>query len=342
MTINSQTGEISGIPEILGTFQFAYLVKEYRSGQFIGSSYREASFKVFPPSQNQIYDASGAVELSDTGIEHISVELFKLDPVSDSILLFQQQEVLKGEKYLFTELPLAAYYLKAETDTLKRDSNYVPTYFPETLFWYNATPLNLCDTTEISRTIHLLQLDSLVGSESLDGYILSPDGNSEPMSDLSLFIMNDSGDVLAHCYTDSIGFFRFYGLDVGTYSIYVDLINSEVLNDFVPGVVLIGDTSITYYLYDDRISSEFVSLGEWSTENMVKAYPNPVSQTLFVEGEGNSKVFILNALGVLVYQAQLKDHRMQIDVSQFQNGMYYLMLNLENGQSQFSKIMVAH
>ena len=52
---------MNAIPPTLGVFQIAYLIKEFRNGVHIGTTFREFAFIVIVPVTNQNYDVSGSV-----------------------------------------------------------------------------------------------------------------------------------------------------------------------------------------------------------------------------------------------------------------------------------------
>ena len=59
------------------------------------------------------------------------------------------------------------------------------------LFWYNANPINQCDTSQFYRDIHLIHVDSLVGDLVLNGYISSDASYDVPFAGLNLLLGNE-------------------------------------------------------------------------------------------------------------------------------------------------------
>lgn len=59
-------------------------------------------------------------------------------------------------------------------------------------------------------------------------------------------------------------------------------------------------------------------------KNSVFAFPNPVSNTLFVYGEKNSTIIIYNFSGQVLLQQKMTDEIQMIEISDFPSGIYYL------------------
>jgi len=79
-----------------------------------------------------------------------------------------------------------------------------------------------------------------------------------------------------------------------------------------------------------------VGLEEVSWPNEVHVYPNPVLDLLTVEAGNNIKQFeirIINAIGQKVMQeTSIDNERIQIEVSQLQNGVYFIQLVAQEAQ----------
>ena len=72
----------------------------------------------------------------------------------------------------------------------------------------------------------------------------------------------------------------------------------------------------------------FSSVGLHSiTSNQFKVFPIPADETLMIESEfSNSPIRILDTQGRLVFETTTNSKRMEIDVSEFQNGLYFMQL----------------
>jgi PKD repeat protein len=63
-----------------------------------------------------------------------------------------------------------------------------------------------------------------------------------------------------------------------------------------------------------------------SSDNLVNAYPNPTKGLITIELNTNSKVYITNALGQLIYNEALSAGKHDIDLSKLSNGLYYVKI----------------
>ena len=76
--------------------------------------------------------------------------------------------------------------------------------------------------------------------------------------------------------------------------------------------------------------------------NSFVIYPNPVKDVLTVKGENMKQVVISNALGQVVETINTNDNEVRVDVSAFNNGMYFINVIDNNGEMTTSKVSVLH
>ena len=65
----------------------------------------------------------------------------------------------------------------------------------------------------------------------------------------------------------------------------------------------------------------------------VKLYPNPTSGQLNIEAEEMTTVSVYDVVGQCVMQTMAQDGRTTIDMSQLQNGIYFVKVNTGNGSA---------
>lgn len=80
---------------------------------------------------------------------------------------------------------------------------------------------------------------------------------------------------------------------------------------------------------DDITISAQISVADY-INNTISIYPNPATTVLNVEAEGFNTVELVNVLGQVVYSANATNN-MQINVSNLDNGVYFVRLNGANG-----------
>lgn len=100
-----------------------------------------------------------------------------------------------------------------------------------------------------------------------------------------------------------------------------------------------GYTEIALELYCN------VGIEDHPTQTLVKLYPNPVHQSLFIDMDNTSdiaKVALYNEAGRLVYQSECQDTHMEIDCTRFANGHYTVQFLDEKGRRVDSRKIVVN
>lgn len=260
MTIDPLTGQITAIPSTLGAFQIAYAIKEYRNGNLISITRREFIFFVILGEQNVNFDISGTVLVNngvtlDTGV----VQIMEKDVATDSLFVYEEQAIGEGGMYEFTDIPPGVFYVRASPDSSSMYfDSHLPTYFGDELLWYNAIPMNQCDTSQLYRDIHLSYADSAdMGMRLFQGVVTNPDDNL-PVPNQGLLLQREGGDFVQHEITDAAGVFRFDNLPEGIYYLFEDQLNSNNINEFPLEVNLNNDITAIVYQYDDFLSFEIL------------------------------------------------------------------------------------
>ena len=62
-------------------------------------------------------------------------------------------------------------------------------------------------------------------------------------------------------------------------------------------------------------------------------YPNPTSDNVTIEAQGMKHITVANALGQVVYDADVEGDMIQLSLGQFKSGLYMVRVNTENGVS---------
>ncbi|MGB4850488.1 MAG: T9SS type A sorting domain-containing protein [Saprospiraceae bacterium] len=348
LKINPVTGEMSAIPPTVGSFQIAYAVKEYRNDTLIGTNTREFAFVVTYQQPEINYDVSGLVLINDTiPLDLGKVQIFQRDITTDSLYLYDEQEIGPGASYSFENIPGGVFYIKAIVDTASIYYNiYVPTYYNSAFFWYNATPINQCDTSQFYRDIHLIHVDSLHGIHVLDGTVYFARRSFTSVPGLNLLLADHSGVPIQYRTTDENGYFKFEHLSSGTFQLFADLINSEIDNSHPPHIDLNGSKTVEVYLYKDSLSlQEPTSLEPINKKDNldINLYPNPTSDKFMLEVKDPEtkriSYSILDVNGHLIQSNKMQTNRPEeISVAGLWPGVY--IVKIENdGLYAFRKIV---
>lgn len=286
LTINAETGEMNAIPPTLGVFQIAYLVKEFRNGIQIGTTFREFTFIVVAPVNNQNYDVSGSVLINNNlPLDQGTVQIIERDTNTDSLFLYEEQAVGSNGAYSFVDIPPGVFYIKAVVDSASAYyNNYLPTYYQSDEFWYDANPISQCDTSQLYRNINLIHVDSLTGGFVLRGFAVHNGTNNIPLVGLNLLLGNENGEVIQARTTDGDGNFKFENLTAGTYQLYTDLLNSSIDNSMPPLIEMTDNIIVKVTVHTDSLSVEEVITDiEFilpQEENRIKVFPNPTNDNI--------------------------------------------------------------
>jgi hypothetical protein len=88
-----------------------------------------------------------------------------------------------------------------------------------------------------------------------------------------------------------------------------------------------------------------VGIEDHPEQTLVKLYPNPVHQSLFIDVDNTSeiaKVALFNEVGRLVYQTDCNDTHLEIDCSRFANGHYTVQFLDEKGRRVESRKIIVN
>lgn len=76
----------------------------------------------------------------------------------------------------------------------------------------------------------------------------------------------------------------------------------------------------------------------WATEEKAEAalklYPNPSNGQITIEQEGMQKVMVYNALGQLLLNKETSSDALQLDLSRFGNGLYWIKVTAQDGAAE--------
>lgn len=343
LQINSATGEFSAIPMILGAFQIAYKVDEYRNGQLVGTTYRDFAFVVVPPEPTVNFDVSGKVMIdSITPLDAGTVQLLQRDITSNLLNLSATYTVTAGGDYSFQNIPPGVFYLYAFPDTSSINyGNYLPTYYASSLFWYDAVAVNQCDTSQQYRDIYLVPTDPFQSSshtQQLRGIV--NDGESDQVvPHLDLLFSDSSGHFYRHVKTDDYGIFTL-SLAEGYYYVHVDLLNSGVQN-VTPPLFEVPDgvhEIANFRLKEDRLEfAGFAPRGDVDIEQILTIKPNPASghftvllPSLIINGGETLNMYNIRGQQVLTRILKVSDaNGLELDMPTA--GMYFISLKTSGG-----------
>jgi hypothetical protein len=104
-------------------------------------------------------------------------------------------------------------------------------------------------------------------------------------------------------------------------AVYLSDENEECESDFAASL---AHPDRDYVMVDDAWE-----LPENQTEN-IDVYPNPTSGQITIEMEGMQKVVVYNTLGQALLNKETSGNVLQLDLSGFENGLYWLHVSSQN------------
>ena len=177
-------------------------------------------------------------------------------------------------------------------------------------------------------------------------------GTIQSVTDLAYTMVDPAVTLTWTGYTGSYKIWR--GLvDMSTGQVNLDVVgetNDETYTDQLPaeaGYVLyivqsvygecetdlqeeINNENYILIVYDDVNEAEIVNA----------IYPNPTSGELHINALGMTRVSVFNALGQMVYDAEVDADEMILNMGQYNNGIYMVNITTVNGTS-VKRIVVA-
>ena len=99
----------------------------------------------------------------------------------------------------------------------------------------------------------------------------------------------------------------------------------------------------TYYVDNISFGSLITGIQEFKANRTFAVYPNPANDFVTIDAsllDNTNQVVVTNSIGQVVLQKSLSVLDNKIDVANFENGIYFMILNTESG-SRTSKFMVA-
>jgi len=280
------------------------------------------------------------------------VMLLKLNPGAAADTISSVTLNALGE-FNFFDIDSGSYLLKIDaSNTL---INSLPTYFPNTFYWYDANIIEInYDTIGFEISMLQLPLPPQPGPTNLGkifGKLLEGNafrGPSEPIDSIVIGMTRpdiDPGAIYMLDTTDNDGYFEFNNLPDGNYALYPDITGIPIDTLGWTDLNITGsDTDSIIFLADSNIivleqDSTLTNVIEYIPS--LKLWPNPVMDRLFVTmSEPVKAVNIYDSKGALVRLISiLTDNRLILSVETLKPGIYILELRYEGktGLAKFVK-----
>lgn len=345
LSINEETGEMNAIVSLVGVYQVSYLVKEYRQGTLIGCTRREFIFEVIIPTLDPRFKINGQVYIdSTTFLDKGSVQLLERDITDDSLHIIETKILDDDARYSFDDIPPGVFYTRALIDsTSLYFDDFLPTYFNGEPYWYNAIPVDQCDTSNVKRDIYMLQSAKRAGGRRIEGIAKAAGTANSPKGIVDLILLDSNNNLVQQRTTDALGNFQFDDIADGDYFLYGDVLNSNIFNKNAPTFTV--DSAIDFLnvsVYNDSLTIDIKTAVEEHIPYLeVSVYPNPsdgliVAKLAAVDWRLES-IDILNRMGQPIKVispkdiSKLSDKTISFTTHNLESGIYFLRFKTNMG-----------
>ena len=103
-------------------------------------------------------------------------------------------------------------------------------------------------------------------------------------------------------------------------------------------VVVTSDAGVLEF--EVAIDGDILSVTEVSAEP--KLYPNPANSNIRIEGNAIESVKVYNIMGALVESISVNDNNVDVNLSQYSNGVYFFNIRQSDGMVSNQRVVVSH
>ena len=213
-----------------------------------------------------------------------------------------------GEWEAFVPYPTAEYTYEGDAETVCVRMVYDgDAELPDNNYYY-AMSCEECAEANPCEPVHNLTAEYM-NLQGQEGIIVDWE---DPEGAVSIAIYAD-GEYLGEAPAGQHPIFLSFegGAPAGTYTIGAVAIHADCESDMV---------EVEVY-YDDVLENN----------SEVALFPNPTSGNVTIQAEGMSHITVVNALGQVVYDADVNANEVVLNMAQFNAGMYMVRINTENG-----------
>ena len=257
-----------------------------------------------------------------------------------------------GAEFEFTGVAAGDYLVKVALEPGSNQyDNFLPTYYGGSLFWDEATTVT---SPGANTNLYIDMIEGVnTGGPGFIGGLISEGANivsgqaqvrglGDPIANVSVLLLTDTDEPIAHTITDANGEFEFPSVAYGTYQVIVEIVGKD---QGIKMITLSPDNPTTNI--DFEVNEEYVTrIEDVLNGASLKLFPNPVTETLNIQIEIRQSVklniSVINVLGEMILSdtQQMNEgvQTMGINLKNLPQGIYFL--NLSDGQEILSqKIM---
>lgn len=294
----------------------------------------------------------------NNGFNTFKVYLIENDVTAGTLTALDSQLVTStpnswGAFYSFSNVAAGDYLVKAAIEVgSDQYDNYLPTYFPNVLYWNEATTVTSPGNVNALYNIDMVSGTNPGGPGFIGGLIseganftsgqVKTRGEGDPLENVSILLLTENDLPISHTVTDDQGEFEFPNLAWGTYKVVVEVLGKE------QGVkmITIGSGNPNGNVNFEVNETYVTKIEDVLNGASLKVFPNPVDENINVQIEirknTNLNISVSSLLGKTIISKNTDlDQGIQtlnINMSNLPTGIYFL--NMSDGQEVIShKIM---
>ena len=266
---------------------------------------------------------------------HMEVYLIQHDSLSGALTAVDTQFV-QTPFYQFTNVAPGSYLVKATlTPSAPAFAQYLPTYFGDELFWFDALSIVMTNNSLFLPPINLIPGNNSFGPGFIAGLVVQgANKTDDPMMGVSIILTDAQNNPITGLLTDVNGEFMFQNLPYGTYHVYVEIPGKQGEH----WVITLDANTPGQSLVDFVVNSQGIWRADGTTSigdrilAGVNVFPNPFTDYLevnFEQGaEAEGTVRLVDAQGrtltTRIFDRGVSEIRME--VSELPVGMYLLYI----------------
>lgn len=280
------------------------------------------------------------------------VYLISYDSQTNTLTAIDTAIVDSAGYFSFCQVPGGQYLVKAAlTPNSVYYSNYLPTYYGNSLFW-NYAQYVTASTVYPFITINLIAGNNPGGPGFVGGDVTQgankTNGPGDPLESVQVMLLDMNDNPITYVYTDAQGQFSFPDIAYGTYKVYPEVTGINT----IPAIVTIDGntqsiTDIHLYQGTTEISTGIASA---ITEELKASdiYPNPTANEAFITFEltkpADVNIRIYTTTGQLVsdQMTQLGEgiQKVEIKTDDLNGGIYFVQFTEIEGLFNLNKQMI--
>jgi hypothetical protein len=278
----------------------------------------------------------------NASISHTMVWLIQHDPVANTLTAVDSIFLTSANiEFMFTEPAEGEYLVKAKTFYNGAAPAYglIPTYHDSSAYWNAAQLIVHTNNAPSLARVYMRNGTPTSGPGFVGGNISSGagKGTGTGIADMLVLLRNSNGNkIVASAYTDANGNYSFSDIPAGSYNVYPEEMNYTTIPS--PAITIgSGQTSnngIDFTQTDEEIvPNSVLGINPVSKNDALSIYPNPVNDLLMIDNKNGrfNQVTVLNILGQVVKQVDVKKGINKIGMETLRSGIYYLVVKGSDG-----------